>query len=64
MPAIEVARGDLLEVTPTSYGVHCKTFHFWDGPGRRSDGGSGKDETNFYENYAEDTRGKKVIPME
>lgn len=67
VPAIEVARGDLLEVTPTSYGVHCQTFHFWDGPGRRSDGSDaagGKDETNFYENYAEDTRGKKIVPSE
>ena len=58
IPAIEVARGDLLEVVPTSYGVHSQAFHFWDGPGR-SDGGTGKDEGNFYENYAEDTKGKR-----
>ena len=56
IPAIEVARGDLLEVVPTSYGVHSQAFHFWDGPGR-SDGA--KDEANFYENYAEDTKGKR-----
>jgi 6-phosphofructo-2-kinase/fructose-2,6-biphosphatase 4 len=60
IPAIEIARGDLLEVNPTSYGVHSQAFHFWDGPGRRSDDGSevGKDLSNFYENYAEDTKGK------
>ncbi|EIN08193.1 bifunctional phosphatase [Punctularia strigosozonata HHB-11173 SS5] len=65
IPAIEVARGDLIEVTPTSYGVRSQAFHFWDGPGRRGDGpveqGSGKDENNFYENYAEDTWGKKKL---
>ncbi|KAH7878424.1 6-phosphofructo-2-kinase-domain-containing protein [Lentinula edodes] len=93
IPAIEIARGDLLEVVPASYGVHCKAFHFWDGPGRRGDeslggsGGSGvtgegvigegggiaegvngvgmgigeqKDPNNFYENYAEDTKGKRT----
>ncbi|THH00868.1 hypothetical protein EW026_g1742 [Hermanssonia centrifuga] len=58
IPAIEVARGDLIEVVPTSYGVHSQAFHFWDGPGR-SGGGTGKDESNFYENYAEDTKGKR-----
>ncbi|KDQ58456.1 hypothetical protein JAAARDRAFT_128883 [Jaapia argillacea MUCL 33604] len=69
IPAIEIARGDLLEVTPTSYGVHSQAFHFWDGPGRRGDdddeggggGGGVKDEKNFYENYAEDTKGKRKI---
>jgi 6-phosphofructo-2-kinase/fructose-2,6-biphosphatase 4 len=60
VPAVEVARGDLIEVVPTSYGVRCQTFHFWDGPGRRHGDTIGKDETNFYENYAEDTKGKKV----
>ncbi|KLO14372.1 6PF2K-domain-containing protein [Schizopora paradoxa] len=35
IPAIEVARGDLLEVRPASYGVHSQNLHFWDGPGRR-----------------------------
>lgn len=61
IPAIEVARGDLIEVVPTSYGVHSQAFHFWDGPGRSGAAadGSGKDEANFYENYAEDTRGKR-----
>jgi len=63
IPAIEVARGDLLEVVPASYGVHSQAFHFWDGPGRRGDEKhtGGKDETNFYENYAEDTKGKRRI---
>lgn len=63
IPAIEIARGDLLEVVPASYGVHSQAFHFWDGPGRRggaeNDDVSGKDVNNFYENYAEDTKGKK-----
>ncbi|OJA08376.1 hypothetical protein AZE42_00987 [Rhizopogon vesiculosus] len=72
IPAIEIARGDLLEVVPTSYGVHSQAFHFWDGPGRRGEGVDGddgpealgrskRDETNFYENYAEDTKGKKPV---
>ncbi|CDO77087.1 hypothetical protein BN946_scf184473.g31 [Trametes cinnabarina] len=56
IPAIEVARGDLIEVVPTSYGVYSQAHHFWDGPGRAA---NGKDEHNFYENYAEDTRGKR-----
>jgi 6-phosphofructo-2-kinase / fructose-2,6-biphosphatase 4 len=81
IPAIEVARGDLLEVVPSSYGqsmllrslahttdVMCsgvvsQAFHFWDGPGRRGDDDPEsveKDGRNFYENYAEDTKGKKV----
>lgn len=61
IPAIEVARGDLLEVVPASYGVHSHAFHFWDGPGRRGDGDLSdvRDENNFYENYAESTRGKR-----
>lgn len=67
IPAIEIARGDLLEVVPASYGVHSQAFHFWDGPGRRGEetphtlgnGGHARDENNFYENYAEDTRGKR-----
>ena len=68
IPAIEVARGDLIEVVPTSYGVYSQAHHFWDGPGRSSSehgggggggGAHGKDEHNFYENYAEDTRGKR-----
>lgn len=64
IPAIEIARGDLLEVVPASYGVLSHAYHFWDGPGRKgSDGAdnSSKDENNFYENYAEDTKGKKVV---
>ena len=60
IPAIEVARGDLIEVVPTSYGVYSQAHHFWDGPGR-THGGSGKDESNFYENYAEDTKGKRKV---
>lgn len=63
IPAIEIARGDLLEVVPASYGVVSQAFHFWDGPGRRHDGDTstvvGKDDINFYENYAEDTKGKR-----
>jgi 6-phosphofructo-2-kinase/fructose-2,6-biphosphatase 4 len=70
---IEIARGDLLEIVPASYGVHSKAFHFWDGPGRKGEGGGdgvdggnggghqwGKDQNNFYENYAEDTKGKGI----
>ncbi|KAF8627692.1 hypothetical protein AX15_004291 [Amanita polypyramis BW_CC] len=87
IPAIEVARGDLLEVVPTSYGVVSQAHHFWDGPGRIEEGGSEEEEhvedeitaegitqrvkkirrgyrdaNNFYENYAEDTKGKRVQP--
>ncbi len=64
IPAIEIARGDLLEVVPASYGVLSHAYHFWDGPGRKGSDGAGnssKDENNFYENYAEDTKGKKVV---
>lgn len=43
IPAIEVARGDLYEVIPASYGVHSQALHFWDGPGRRgADGDDNK----------------------
>jgi len=66
IPAIEIARGDLLEVVPASYGVHSYAFHFWDGPGR-SDGDETmdvKDGNNFYENYAESTRGKRKVGVE
>lgn len=60
IPAIEVARGDLIEVVPASYGVHSQAYHFWDGAGRsHGEEVSGKDEKNFYENYAEDTKGKR-----
>lgn len=79
IPAIEVVRGDLLEVVPASYGVHSQAYHFWDGPGRKQvdesalDTGDGtgdgqservmerseRNETNFYENYAEDTKGTR-----
>jgi len=72
VPAIEVARGDLIEVVPTSYGVRSQSYHFWDGPGRteesghESEGGMTEDGNewstgarNFYENYAEDTSGKR-----
>jgi len=51
IPAIEIARGDLLEVVPDSYGVNSQAFHFWDGPGRRGDGTVEKEFS--YENYAE-----------
>jgi 6-phosphofructo-2-kinase / fructose-2,6-biphosphatase 4 len=71
IPAIEIARGDLLEIVPASYGVHSQAFHFWDGPGRRVDQNSGDeceeagpksgDTINFYENYAEDTKGKRRL---
>ena len=83
VPAIEIARGDLLEVVPASYGVHSQAFHFWDGPGRRQVGGGkgmrkkaevheekgGKEEggshVNFYENFAEDTKGKRdSVPVD
>ncbi|KIY70507.1 6PF2K-domain-containing protein [Cylindrobasidium torrendii FP15055 ss-10] len=70
IPAIEIARGDLLEVVPASYGVHSQAFHFWDGPGRKVGDGEKKkvedeEEDNFYENYAEDTRGKrKLMPQD
>lgn len=63
VPAIEIARGDLLEIVPASYGVHSKAFHFWEGPGRKADGAGqhgGRDQNNFYENYAEDTKGKRI----
>jgi 6-phosphofructo-2-kinase/fructose-2,6-biphosphatase 4 len=54
IPAIEIARGDLLEVVPASYGAHSQAFHFWDGPGRRGDGPVGVVERDFaYENFAE-----------
>ncbi|KZT50960.1 bifunctional 6-phosphofructo-2-kinase/fructose-2,6-bisphosphate 2-phosphatase [Calocera cornea HHB12733] len=29
VPAIEINRGDLVEVVPASYGVHSQTLHFW-----------------------------------
>ena len=71
IPAIEVARGDLYEVIPASYCVHSQALHFWDGPGRRGADGDGNktgeiqgDESaskNFYENYAEDTKGKRKV---
>ncbi|KIL55383.1 hypothetical protein M378DRAFT_24899 [Amanita muscaria Koide BX008] len=84
IPAIEIARGDLIEVVPTSYGVVSQTHHFWDGPGRVEEESEHEEEhseeltaegterrvkkvyrdvNNFYENYAEDTRGKKMHPL-
>ncbi|KAG8899313.1 hypothetical protein FRB99_006813 [Tulasnella sp. 403] len=64
VPAIEIARGDLVEVVPASYGVQSRTFHFWSGPGRASmDKNAGIDD-NFYENYAEATQGKKPTESE
>lgn len=59
VPAVEIARGDLVEVVPASYGVHSQAFHFWSGPGRGVDGEGQGDQENFYENYAEATQGKK-----
>ena len=62
IPAIEVTRGDLIEVVPASYGVQTQAYHFWDGD---SGDGTGtphaphKDESNLYENYAEDTKKPK-----
>jgi 6-phosphofructo-2-kinase / fructose-2,6-biphosphatase 4 len=54
IPAIEIARGDLLEVLPASYGVQSQAFHFWDGPGRRGDNALGVVGREFaYENFAE-----------
>ena len=52
VPAVEIARGDLVEVVPASYGVHSQAFHFWSGPGRSHDEGI-EEGTNYYENYAE-----------
>ena len=62
IPAIEVARGDLIEVVPASYGVQTQAYHFWDGDsgdGTGSTGAPHKDESNLYENYAEDTKKPK-----
>ncbi|CAE6451659.1 unnamed protein product [Rhizoctonia solani] len=53
VPAVEIARGDLIQVTPTSYGVHSEAFHFWSGP---------VGHPTEYENYAESTLGKSEIP--
>lgn len=58
VPAVEIARGDLVEVVPASYGVHSQAFHFWSGPGRSYEQGD-ESGTNYYENYAEATAGKK-----
>jgi 6-phosphofructo-2-kinase/fructose-2,6-biphosphatase 4 len=52
VPAIEIARGDLVEVTPASYGVVSRAFHFWSGEGRGDAAGH-----NLYENFAEATSG-------
>ncbi|THH16120.1 hypothetical protein EW146_g4468 [Bondarzewia mesenterica] len=67
IPAIEIARGDLLEVVPASYGVHSQAYHFWDGHGRThgdDDMSSSGNANNFYENYAEDTKGKRKVGYE
>ncbi|RXK41697.1 6-phosphofructo-2-kinase/fructose-2,6-bisphosphatase [Tremella mesenterica] len=48
VPAVEIARGDLVEVTPASYGVMTRAFHFWSGEGRGDSTGQ-----NLYENFAE-----------
>jgi 6-phosphofructo-2-kinase/fructose-2,6-biphosphatase 4 len=53
-----MARGDLVEVTPASYGVISRAFHFWSGEGRGDPSGQ-----NLYENFAEATSGKgSVLP--
>ncbi|WVR08520.1 hypothetical protein IAU60_005575 [Kwoniella sp. DSM 27419] len=58
VPAVEIARGDLVEVTPASYGVISRAFHFWSGEGRGDEAGE-----NLYENFAEATSGKgSVLP--
>ncbi|KAK4688614.1 hypothetical protein P7C73_g1500, partial [Tremellales sp. Uapishka_1] len=58
VPAVEIARGDLVEVVPASYGVISRAFHFWSGEGRGDDTGH-----NLYENFAEATSGKgSVLP--
>lgn len=57
MPAVEIARGDLVEVTPASYGVVSRAFHFWSGEGR----GDSQTGENLYENFAESTSGKMPI---
>jgi 6-phosphofructo-2-kinase/fructose-2,6-biphosphatase 4 len=62
IPAIEVARGDLIEVVPASYGVQTQAYHFWDGDngdGTGSPRAPHKDESNLYENYAEDAKKPK-----
>jgi hypothetical protein len=35
IPAVDIARGDLIEVQPSAYGVKTRMFHFWSGPGRK-----------------------------
>ncbi|ORX41018.1 putative cytoplasm protein [Kockovaella imperatae] len=56
VPAVEIARGDLVEVTPASYGVMTRAFHFWSGEGRGDQSGQ-----NLYENFAEATSGKGTV---
>ncbi len=53
VPAVEIARGDLVEVVPASYGVLSRAYHFWSGEGRGDLTGA-----NLYENFAESTMGK------
>ena len=35
VPAVDIARGDLIEVQPSACGVKTRLFHFWSGPGRK-----------------------------
>lgn len=56
VPAVEIARGDLVEVVPASYGVLTRNFNFWSGEGRGDESGA-----NLYENFAEATMGKGVV---
>lgn len=53
VPSVEIARGDLVEVVPASYGVLSRAFNFWSGPGRAGDhteGSTAPSSQNFYEN--------------
>lgn len=56
VPAVEIARGDLVEVVPASYGVLTRSFNFWSGEGRGDESGA-----NLYENFAEATLGKGTV---
>lgn len=71
MPAVEIARGDLVEVVPASYGVLSRAFHFWYVPflspvsdrahavtHRSGEGRGDATGANLYENFAESTIGK------
>ena len=73
VPAVEMARGDLVEVTPASYGVMTRAYHFWfvsyiplidtGAPDSLRSGEGRGDDTgqNHYENFAEATSGSGSI---